>query len=239
MKIRKKIFMQIFTNSLIFCVLFVLVSVMFFQDAKQVSVSENDDVFYHGNTANKNVTLMVNVYWGEEFLDDMLKIFEKYDVKTTFFVGGTWATKNTEFLKKIASKGHEIGSHGFFHKDHSKLNYAQNVTEIKNTHNLVKELLNQEMNLFAPPSGAFNKDTILAAKNLGYKTILWSRDTIDWRDHDEQKIFDRATKISNGDFVLMHPTKCTLASLDSIIASILGQGFKIIPISANISANII
>ena len=36
---------------------------------------------------------MVNVYWGEEFLPDMLDTFDKYEVKTTFFVGGSWVVK--------------------------------------------------------------------------------------------------------------------------------------------------
>ena len=50
------------------------------------------------------------------------------------------------------------------------------------------------------------------------KTILWSKDTIDWRDQDEYKIYTRATKeVKNGDFVLMHPTKKTVEALDDIL----------------------
>ena len=70
------------------------------------------------------------------------------------------------------------------------------------------------MNLFAPPSGSFNKSTLDACKELGYSVIMWSKDTIDWRDKDANLIYTRATNnISGGDFILAHPTEYTLKSL--------------------------
>ena len=46
---------------------------------------------------------------------------------------------------------------------------------------------------------------------MRYKVILWSIDTIDWRDKSEKIVYKRATKnISGGDLVLMHPKEHTL-----------------------------
>ena len=75
---------------------------------------QNENVIYNGNRSSNKVSLMINVYWGTEYLDDMISIFEKYGVKTTFFVGGQWVEKEPEMLNKIISKGHEIGNHGYF-----------------------------------------------------------------------------------------------------------------------------
>ncbi|MDE7395733.1 MAG: polysaccharide deacetylase, partial [Clostridiales bacterium] len=48
--------------------------------------------------------------------------------------------------------------------------------------------------------------------------VMWTRDTLDWRDHDTKKIFTRATKnIAGGDLILMHPTRNTVDALDRII----------------------
>ena len=55
---------------------------------------------YNGSS-DTNVSLMVNVYWGTEYIDTMLNIFYEEDVKTTFFVGGTWVEKNPDVLKRI------------------------------------------------------------------------------------------------------------------------------------------
>ena len=196
-------------------------------------------VYYSGNEDSNKISLMINVYWGTEYLDGMLEILDKYDVKTTFFVGGTWAVKESDMLEKIYESGHEIGNHGYSHKDQDKLSREQNQKEILMTHNIVDELLGFEMNLFAPPSGAYSKTTVEVANELGYQTIMWTRDTIDWRDKDVDLIYSRAVKdAKGGDLVLMHPTEKTLEALERIILTLQEKGLKITTVSYNLSAEV-
>lgn len=196
-------------------------------------------VYYSGNEDSNKISLMINVYWGTEYLDGMLEILDKYDVKTTFFVGGTWAVKESDMLEKIYESGHEIGNHGYSHKDQDKLSREQNQKEILMTHNIVDELLGFEMNLFAPPSGAYSKTTVEVASELGYQTIMWTRDTIDWRDKDADLIYSRAVKdAKGGDLVLMHPTEKTLEALEQIIITLKEKGLKITTVSDNLSAEV-
>ncbi len=196
-------------------------------------------VYYSGNEDSNKISLMINVYWGTEYLDGMLEILDKYDVKTTFFVGGTWAVKESDMLEKIYESGHEIGNHGYSHKDQDKLSREQNQKEILMTHNIVDELLGFEMNLFAPPSGAYSKTTVEVASELGYQTIMWTRDTIDWRDKDADLIYSRAVKdAKGGDLVLMHPTEKTLEALERIILTLQEKGLKITTVSDNLSAEV-
>lgn len=178
----------------------------------------NEKVIYNGNRESNKVSLMINVYWGTEYLDDMLDVLDSYNVKCTFFVGGKWVEKEPEMLNKIYSKGHEIANHGYLHKDQEYLDYDGNFDEININHQLVKQELGIDMNLFAPPSGSFCNATLKASNDLGYKTIMWSKDTIDWRDHDADLIFSRATKnVTGGELILMHPTDCTLRALPLIL----------------------
>lgn len=178
----------------------------------------NDDVIYHGNKNSNKICLMFNVYWGTEYIDDILDVLDDYGVKTTFFVGGQWAEKEPNVLDKIIESGHEIGNHGYFHKEHEHLNYEQNYDEINVNHQLVNCVHGYSMNLFAPPSGSFNKATLESAYDLGYSTIMWSKDTIDWRDQDSNLIFERATNnVSGGDLILAHPTASTLKALPLIL----------------------
>ena len=175
---------------------------------------------------------MINVYWGDEFIQPMLDVFAKYDAKTTFFVGGTWASKNEEMLKTMALGGHELANHGYYHKDQDKISADENYNEINQTHQIVKALTGVEMTLFAPPSGAFNDTTLNVAYSLGYKTIMWTRDTIDWRDKDENLIYNRAVKdAKGGDLVLMHPTEKTLAALEEIIKTLQEKGLNVTTVS--------
>ena len=142
-------------------------------------------------------------------------------------------------MARIIADGHEIGNHGYFHKEMKNLGYDANFDEISSCHNLVEKLFGIKMTLFAPPSGSFGKNTIKAAESLGYSTILWSKDTIDWRDKDAELIFQRATKnVKGGDLILMHPTLCTVKALRRILTYYQENGLTVIPVSLNIGLGV-
>lgn len=164
------------------------------------------------------VSLMFNVYWGTNEVYSILETLKAHEAKATFFIGGCWADDNVECLRAIYADGHEIGNHGYFHKDQAKMNLSQNQKEIVECNRFIELAIGVKPTLFAPPSGAYSDDTLTAAMALNMKTILWSKDTIDWRDQDENKIYTRATKnVQKGDFILMHPTKMTVEALDDIL----------------------
>ena len=129
-------------------------------------------------------------------------------------------------MREIASRGHELGNHGYFHKDHDKLNAAENRQEIYLCGELVRALTDAQIKLFAPPSGAYSPTTVEVAKELGYKVIMWSKDTIDWRD---------TQKASGGDLVLMHPTKHTAAALPAVLEYYKEHSLHAVTVSENIS----
>lgn len=182
---------------------------------------------------------MINVYWGTEYLEDMLEILKENDVKTTFFVGGCWVAKNNEMLQKIVDDGHEIGNHGYYHKDHSPISSQQNKDEIYTTQELVSAIAGVTTTLFAPPSGSFNNKVLSVAQNLGYKTIMWTHDTIDWRDKDADLIFTRATANTvGGDLILMHPTEKTLEALPNILATLKAKGLVLTTVSDVLGAEV-
>ena len=192
------------------------------------------NAIYHGNQNSKNVSIMINVYWGTEYLEEIMKILLENNAQATFFIGGSWASINTDMLQKISVNGFEIGSHGYSHLDHSKIDYETNYEEIKSTHKIVKAFTGKDMTLFAPPSGAYNDTTLKVADDLGYKVIMWSKDTIDWRDKDTNLIISRATKnIKGGDLILMHPTQNTLEALPTII-SIVKTKYNLVTVTQNL-----
>ena len=217
---------SIFKANIIIITMFVALVGISVSNANALSVQADSRVLYAGNTNNSNVCFMINVYQGGDYVQSILDILQAYNVKTTFFVGGSWVVKNVELVKEIYSRGHELGNHGFYHKDQDKIDFDSNFQEINMCHKVVSENVGVEMNLFAPPSGAYNVTTVDAAASLNYKTIMWTHDTIDWRDQDSSLIYKRATKnLSNGDLILMHPTAKTVEALTSIISTAINNGF--------------
>lgn len=224
--------LHLFSNICIFAMLISLFCITYDSAIKSVFNPNDVEPIYSGNANSGNVCLMVNVYWGNEFIEPILDIFKKNNITTTFFVGGSWATKNDELLLKIVNDGHELGNHGYNHKMHSKISYEQNYNEINMCHQVVKSLTGKEMTLFAPPSGDFNQNTLNVASALNYKTVMWSKDTIDWRDKNTELIIKRATNnLKSGDLILMHPTSNTVEALPTIIERIKNAKLSITNVS--------
>ena len=227
----------VFLSNLILCITIITVFAISFMPIQTLPIYGKDTVnaIYNGNRQKNNVSLMFNVYENTGVVNDIITVLNEKGVKATFFVGGCWADDNSQTLERIVKSGHELGNHGYFHKDHKKLNYDGNYQEISLTGEMVTAICGAKLNLFAPPSGSFSSTTLKASYDLGYKVIMWSKDTIDWRDKDTTKIYNRATKdLAGGDLVLMHPKKHTLEVLPSIIDYYLSVGFDVVTVSENI-----
>lgn len=233
---RLKLFRNVFSNIIICFVILAIVQLTSGANILTASVGGETKAIYRGNTDNQCVSIMINVYWGTEYIEPILEVLQEKSVNATFFVGGIWAVQNENLLKKINNLGYEIGNHGYNHKDHDKLSAEHNQQEISATHQIVQKITGIEMKLFAPPSGAYNLTTLSVASSLGYKTIMWTLDTIDWRDKDTELIYSRATKkLSNGALVLMHPTQNTLEALPKIIDYYLSNNYNVVNVSTNIA----
>ncbi len=225
--------LRIFSTIIMFFLVAVIGAYAFTsQPVVSIVGGESYSPIYNGSRERAEVSLMFNVYEGSDVVLGILDVLDKYDAKSTFFVGGCWADDNGEILVKILEKGHEIGNHGYFHLDHKKLDVSRNEEEILTCHKMVKSLSGVDMVLFAPPSGSFSTNTLTVCEKLGYKTIMWTKDTIDWRDKDENLVFKRATQnVENGDLILMHPKTHTLKSLDKILQKYKELGIKAVTVS--------
>ncbi len=215
--------------TLLTILIILLIAIFFISFYNRVDETFNMDIYYKGNIDEKIMAFACNVDWGNEYIGPMLEIFDKEDIKITFFVTGTWAEKYPELLKNIYKHGHEIGNHGYKHIDYDKLSYENNKEQILKAHNIIHDVLGIEPIYFAPPSGAYNDNTIKAAKDLNYDIIMWSVDTIDWReDSYKAQIVERVTsKVENSAIVLMHPTAETVKALPEIISYLHENGYKI------------
>ena len=191
--------------------------------------------YYNGNREGDRVSLMFNVYDGAEVVEEIAALLEQRGLRATFFFGGCFADDNGELLLRLVKAGHEIGNHGYFHGDHARMTKQKNVEEIANTNKVISALCGETPTLFAPPSGSFSATTVEAAESLGCSVVLWSKDTIDWRDSDRAKIISRATsKVKAGDLILMHPKRHTLEALPEILDFYEQSGLKQSTVSANI-----
>ena len=222
------------TNVVLVAVL-AAVSLVGFLGGNAVTVSNENTNLYYKAENGSGVSLMFNVYEHTENVLEILDILDEYGAKSTFFIGGSWADDNVDCVREIFNRGHELASHGYFHKDHSRMSLDENLEEIRPSVKLLNMICNSEITLFAPPSGAFCEATLNACLSMDLRVIMWSRDTIDWRDKDVNLIYSRATKnLANGEFVLMHPTDCTVVALPKILSYIRDGGLTAVTVSQDL-----
>jgi probable sporulation protein (polysaccharide deacetylase family) len=191
---------------------------------------------YKGNPQKPMVSLMINVAWGEQYLPAMLDILDKEKVQSTFFFDGSWLSKHIVTAQEIKKRGHELSNHAYSHKNMSRLSRSQATQEIVKTQKLLEQELGVHNTLFAPPSGDFDQETVDIAHDLKLKTVLWTLDTLDWRNPAPDSIVRKiASRVEPGTLILMHPTPSSSRALEAMIKEIKRKGLALGTVSELLS----
>ncbi|CAM3935256.1 polysaccharide deacetylase family protein [Paenibacillus alkaliterrae] len=192
---------------------------------------------YRGNPNKKMISLMINVAWGNEYIDSILNTLKRENVKATFFLDGSWLKKYPEIAKRIQSYGHEMSNHAYTHPDMRMLSRQEAYKQISKTEDLLKSTLKVQNKWFAPPSGSFSQATVQIAEEQGLKTVLWTIDTIDWKNPSADTILRSVSaKLEPGALILMHPTSSTRDAIGGIIAAAKAKGYMIGTVSETLSS---
>ena len=208
-------------------------------DISQI-VSQNRLVpIYSVDTSRNAASLGINCAWGDEDIPQILETLDEYNVKATFFVVGEWCERCPQSLRMIYEAGHEIGSHSDTHADMSILNEGQIAAELDGCAEKIAAVTGEKPLLFRPPSGAYSNTLIKTAEEMGYYTIQWSVDSIDWKGLSAEEIVERVTgKTKSGDIVLLHSgAEHTAEALPIILENLKAQGTELVPVSQLIYLN--
>ena len=129
--------------------------------------------------------------------------------------------------------GHIVANHTMSHKDMSKINSIDEFkAELESLEKLYFETFKVEMpRYYRPPEGRFNENNLKWARELGYKTIMWSFAYADWDNGKQPRAKYAIAKIRdnihNGEVMLLHPTSKTNADiLNDLIVELKNNGFR-------------
>jgi len=107
-----------------------------------------------------------------------LETLARYNVEATCFILGEVAQKYPSLVKKIAENGHEIGSHGFSHKQIFKLNQNQFRDEIATSKKLLEDITGQAVLGYRSPAFSVMPETkwaldVLAEEGYRYDSSVY------------------------------------------------------------------
>lgn len=195
-----------------------------------VAVGLDMPIFYV-ETDEKKVAFTFDISWGRDTAVPVLDILKEKDVKATFFLTGFWAKRQSDIAQRIVADGHEIASHGDAHVNLSQYDGEAIAKNLLTAHKDLEEATGAQARLFRPPNGDYDDLVVATARQLGYETIIWSLDTIDWKNPGPDYMINRVrSNVASGDIILMHASdssKQIHLALPRIIDDLRADGYKI------------
>ena len=152
-------------------------------------------------------------------------------VNATFLLCGYRMKEYPELTQRIFDEGHEIGFHGYSHKNMKNMSRRDIAGELEQSQALLPKGCAP---VFLRPPGGCCSDAVrqvARAKNLSI--LGWSVDPRDWATHDTAAIDKAVLKnVRDGDIVLLHDMSdsSVKAALD-IIDVLLSQSYEIVTVS--------
>jgi peptidoglycan/xylan/chitin deacetylase (PgdA/CDA1 family) len=181
-----------------------------------------------GNPKVRSVALTFDDGPHPQYTPQLLAVLAKYNVKATFFVIGHMAEAYPDLIRAEHQAGHCIGNHTYHHVNLTKIPEDEVETEWQACNVVVKSILGLEMKFCRPPGGDYDRVVILAARDVGLTTVLWTDDPGDYAEPGDKAIEKRTLgSISSGAVILLHDgIQETINVLPHIIETVRARGFK-------------
>lgn len=209
--------------SIILVVLVIGLSYLFRTNSINVSGEKYEPPIFGVDTDEKKVAITFDINWAEkDYLQGILDVLDKYNVKATFFIMGGWvdySEENVTKLKLISDRNHEIGNHSYIHPDFSMISIERMEEEVEKTNNLIEKYTGEKPKLFRFPSGEYDKAGCNKIRNLELIPIQWNVDSVDWKEQGEDIEFNRVIdKVKEGSIILFHNNaKYTVKNLEKLL----------------------
>ena len=108
----------------------------------------------------------------------LLDMFDKYKLKTTWFIPGHSVETFPEQMKEVARRGHEIGMHGYSHENPIAMTRAQETAVLDRSLALITELAGKRPTGYVAPWWEFSPVTneLLLERGIKYDHSLMHND---------------------------------------------------------------
>lgn len=153
------------------------------------------------------------------------------EVKATFLLCGYRIRQYPQETQRIASEGHEIGNHGYTHKNMQSLGHREIAQEIMDTQALLPNGVT--VRFLRPPGGCCNESVRQVAQARGLAILSWSVDPKDWAVSDaaavEQTVLEQ---VQDGDIILLHDmSDSSVDAALNIVDKLKEEGYSFVTVS--------
>lgn len=137
-----------------------------------LSVNLDGEQFWKGmfpDSLRRPKTLSMGDYGIKRGLDRVLKTYNDFNIKSTFFVPGMIALNHGDAIDKILDNGHEIALHGHTHRPMHELSLEEQEEEIAKGTEAILKTTGKKPTGFRTPEGELFTETLELLTKYGYK----------------------------------------------------------------------
>ncbi|MFE9675959.1 polysaccharide deacetylase family protein [Streptomyces sp. NPDC006259] len=149
----------------------------------------------------KDKVVFLTIDDGAEKDPAFLRMMSDLKIPYTAFLSDYLVKEDYDYFKKMQDAGVTLNNHTLHHPYLPALSYSRQKREICGMQDVIEKHYGERPELFRPPFGNYNRDTLRAAKTCGVKYApLWSEEV--FVDHWDYREWDR--DLHPGDIVLTH-----------------------------------
>ncbi|MDI3299265.1 MAG: polysaccharide deacetylase family protein [Bacillota bacterium] len=189
---------------------------------------------FYARTTRRVLALTFDISWGSKVAPLVLDVLKQYRVHATFFLSGFWARQHPDLVRRMVADGHEIASHGDEHVDLDRLSREQVRRNLSIAERDIRSVVDVRPRFLRPPNGAYDAMVVETARQLGYETVIWSVDSLDWKRPGPEAIVRRVTSlVFPGAIVLFHASDSapdTPVALPTVLANLKARGYRAVPL---------
>jgi peptidoglycan/xylan/chitin deacetylase (PgdA/CDA1 family) len=155
-------------------------------------------------------------------------------VKLTFFVVGERVARHPHIIQRQVCEGHEIGNHSWSHPDLTTLDRIAVHSEIQKADEIITRHTGIKPRLFRPPYGHITAtQQQWLSQDLGYTTIFWTVDSLDWQTRDAKAVATRILRQTcAGSIVLLHDIhEASIGAIPMVIDALLSAEYELVTAS--------
>ena len=164
------------------------------------------------------------------YTDRLLDGLKERDAHATFLLCGYRIKQYPQEAKRIQSEGHEIGNHGYSHRNMQQLSRREIAQELIDTQALLEGV---NIRFLRPPGGCCSDGVRQIAQARGLAILNWSVDPRDWASHDASAVEAAVLKnVADGDVILLHDmSDSSVSAALRIIDQLSAQGYRFVTAS--------
>lgn len=159
------------------------------------------------------------------YTQDIMDILKKYDIGATFFILGSNLNTFPLTVERMYKDGYAIGHATTNYSLLTDMSYDKVEAEWLYTTNKIEAITGGKVELFRPPYGLFNKNTLAVAEEYDFHLITWSSTPLESKATIDSYL--QSHELS-GAIISMTESQETVDALPAIIDTLLANELKIV-----------